>query len=109
MAVNPFDLVKAINEKKEVENTAEYVPYLSNIAFSYSMDTILLANEMNQYPNLPPEVQFDFMWYTVRKGRRYAKWYKEDEHPHLQTVMEYYKYSKQKALAALQTSFRSSL
>jgi hypothetical protein len=102
MAVNPFEIVKSINEKKPVENPAEYIPYLSNIAFSYSMDTVMLANEMNQYPNLPPEVQFDFMWHTVRKGRRYAKWFKETEHPHLQLVMDYFQYSKQKALQALQ-------
>ena len=102
MAVNPFDLVKAINEKKPVDNPGNYIPYLSNIAFSYSLDTVMLANEMNCYPNLPPDVQFDFMYEVVRKGKRYTKWYKEDDNPHLETVMEYYNYSKQKALQALQ-------
>lgn len=102
MAVNPFDLVKAINEKKPVDDSTEYIPYLSNIAFSYSMDTVMLANEMNCHPNMPPEAQFDFMDGTVKKGRRYAKWYKDTEPPHLEVVMKYYGYSKQKALQALQ-------
>ena len=102
MAVNPFDLVKAINEKKPVDDPSEYIPYLSNIAFSYSLDTVMLANEMNCHPNMPPECQFDFMNGTVKKGRRYNKWYKEDENSHLELIMEYYSYSKQKALQALQ-------
>ena len=102
MASNPFDLVKAINEKKSVDDPTQYIPYLSNIAFSYSLDTVMLANEMNTHPNMPPECQFDFMNGTVTKGRRYAKWYKDTEPPHLELVMEYYGYSKQKALQALQ-------
>ena len=54
------------------------------------------------HPNMPPECQFGFMDGTVTKGRRYAKWYKDTEPPHLELVMEYYGYSKQKALQALQ-------
>ena len=100
--MNPFELVKAINEKKPVDDATQYVPYLSNIAFSYSMDTVLLANEMNCHPNMPPEAQFDFMNGTVKKGRRYNKWYKEVEQAHLEAVMQYFNYSKQKALEALQ-------
>ena len=100
--MNPFEIVKAINEKKPVEDPKEYNPYLSNISFSYSLDTVMLANEMNCHPNLPPECQFDFMNGTVRKGRRYAKWYKETEHPHLTLVMDYFQLSKQKALEALE-------
>ncbi len=102
MAINPFDYVNAINEKKKVDNTINYNPYLTNISFSYSLDTVMLANEMNRYPRLPPPMQFDFLYGTVRKGKRFNKWYKETEHPHLEAVMEYYQYSKQKALQALE-------
>ena len=101
MAVNPFDLVKAINEKRAID-PKDYNPFLSNLAFSQTMDTVLLANEMNRFPNLPPECQFDFLYGTVKKGKRFGNWYKEPDYPHLETVMEYYGYSKQKALQALQ-------
>ena len=100
--MNPFEYVKAINQKKSVENTRDYNPYLSNMAFSYAMDTVLLANEMNYFHGLPPECQFDFLYAGIRKGNRWNKWYKEQEVPHLEAVMEYYKYSKKKALEALQ-------
>ena len=102
MAVNPFDYVRAINEKRNIDDPTQYVPYLSNIAFSYSLDTVMLANEMNCHPNMPPECQFDFMNGTVKKGSRYNKWHKDEEHPHLEMVMQYFNYSKQKALQALQ-------
>ena len=100
--MNPFEYVKAINEKKQVEHLREYNPYLANRSLSYNMDTVLLANEMNQYPRLPPEMQFDFLYSTVRRAKRYNKWVKPTEPPHLEAVMKYYGYSRQKALAALE-------
>ena len=56
---------------------------------------------MNKYPDLPAEVQFAFMNEVVRKGRRFSSWYKEEENPNVEIVMEYYNYSKEKALQAL--------
>ena len=99
---NPFDYVKAINEKKPVDNMVGYNPYLTNMALSYALDGVLLANEMNFFHGLPPECQFEFLYGGVRKGRRWSKWYKEEENPHVEIVMEYFGYSKQKALEALQ-------
>lgn len=109
MAVNPFDYVKAINEKRNIDNPSLYTPFLSNRAFSYHLDTILIANEMNKYPDLPSEVQFAFMNEAVRKGRRFSKWYKEDDPPNLELVMNYFGYNKQKALAALQVLTQENL
>jgi hypothetical protein len=61
----------------------------------------MLANELNCHPNLPPQCQFDFLYHTVKKGKRFNKWYKAEENPHLELIMEYYGYSKEKALEAL--------
>ena len=102
MAVNPFDYIKAINEKRDIEHTFNYNPYPSNIAFSLSLDTVMLAQEMNQYPRLSPRMQFDFMNGAVRKGKRYNKWHKEEEIPHLEAVTKYFGYSKRKAIEALE-------
>ena len=102
MAINPFDYVKAINEKKDVEHPYDYNPFLSNMSFSYSADTVMLANEMNRLHCIPPDAQFKFMFHAVRKGKRYSPWHKEPERPHLETVMKYYGCSKSKALQALQ-------
>jgi capsule polysaccharide modification protein KpsS len=100
--MNPFDYTKAINEKKSVLHLYEYNPYLTNTAFSYSLDTVMLSNEMNKYHGLLPEAQYDFYYNSVRRGKRYNKWHKKTEHPHLAAVMEYYGYSREKAIQALQ-------
>ena len=100
--INPFDYVKAIEAKTSMDDMSGYVPYLANHSLSNHLDTVMLANEMNCRPNLPPECQYDFLYGTVRKGRRYGKWHKPEEHPHLELVMDYFQYSKQKALQALQ-------
>ena len=107
--MNPFDYVRAIEAKTQVSDLSGYVPYLANHSLSNHQDTVLLANEMNCYPNLPPECQYDFLYGTVRKGRRYGKWHKPEEHPHLETVMTYFGYSKQKALEALTVLTQSDI
>tara|TARA_R110002050_G_scaffold88976_3_gene187468 strand:- start:305 stop:670 length:366 start_codon:yes stop_codon:yes gene_type:complete len=109
MAVNPFDYVKAINEKRPIDNHSSYTPFLSNRAFSYNLDTILAANEMNKHPDLPPEVQFSFMNEAIRKGRRYSAWYKGEIHPNLEIVMQFFNCSQQKALQALQVLTQENL
>ena len=99
--LNPFDYVTAIYEKRTISEMAGYNPYLSNHSLSNNLDTVLIANEMNCHPNLPPEAQYGFLYNAVRKGRRFGKWTKPTENPHVDTVMEYYNCSKDKALEAL--------
>ena len=107
--LNPFDYVKAINEKNSIGQVRDYNPFLTNRSLSYHLDTVMIANEMNKYPRLPGECQFDFLYNAVRKGRRYGGWYKEDVSPHLEMVMEFYNYSKHKALAALKVLTQDQL
>jgi len=109
MKLSPFDYVRAINEKSKIAHKRDYNPFLANVALSYSLDTIMMANEMNQYPLLPPQCQFDFLYKSVRKGKRFNKWYKEQETPYLEEVMSYYGYSKSKALEALQVLTQDQL
>jgi hypothetical protein len=109
MSESVFDWVKSINEKNYINHVRDYNPYLTNTALSYSMDTIMLANEMNQYPNLPPQCQYDFLYHSIRKGKRFNKWYKEQHVPYLEEVMKYYNCSKSKALQALQVLTQEQL
>ena len=109
---SPFFYVNAICEKTPVEEGEVrrfYSPYLTNHSLSNQMDCVLLANQMNLTPNLPPLTQFDFLWGTVRKGKRFGKWHKPQEQPHLELVMTYFGYSKQKALEALKVLTQSDL
>ena len=107
--LSPFDYVEAIQSKTTITEMAGYNPYLCNWSFSNNLDTCILSNTMNEHPNLPPEAQYDFLYGTVRKGRRYGKWNKPTEHPHLELVMQHYGYNKQKALEALTVLTQSDI
>ena len=94
---NPFDYVKSINKKNYEYDLSGYNPFLTNRAFAAFIDTILLAEEMNQCHTLSPALQYDFYYYAVRKGNRFDPIPKPVDSPHLEVVMEYFQYSKQKA------------
>ena len=100
--MNPFDYVKSINTKNHIDHVRDYNPFLTNRSLSYHLDTVLLANEMNRYPELPAICQYDFLFHSVRKGKRFSSWYKKEDVPNLEMVMEYYNYSESKARAALE-------
>ena len=55
--MSPFDYLNAINYTKKdimVDDIAEkqYNPFMVNRGLSYFQDTVLMANEMNQYAHL---------------------------------------------------------
>ena len=108
--MKPFDYVNSINftKKNLMKNTAndelaekDYVPFLTNKSLSYFTDTLLYANEMNRYHFLDKRLQYEFYLNSIRKKKRFAKWEKADNNDEVMMVQEYYKFSPQKAKAAL--------
>lgn len=98
---NPFDYVKSINYKDYQYDLSGYNPYLTNRAFAGHVDTIMFAEAMNQAHALGPELQYDFYYHAVRKGKRFGFPPKPPEMEHLEVIQEYYGYSRQKATEAL--------
>ena len=78
-----------------------YAPFLTNKSLSYFTDTILYANEMNRYHFLDKKLQYEFYLNSLRKKKRFAKWAKADDNDEVMMVQEYFKFSPQKAKAAL--------
>ena len=99
--ISPFHYVKSINKKDYQYDLSGYVPFLTNRAFAGFIDTIMFAEQMNQYHRLSPELQYDFYYYGIRKGSRFDPIPKVAEPAGLDIVMEYYQYSKQKALEVM--------
>ena len=108
--MKPFDYVNSINftKKNLMKNTANdelaekgYAPFLTNKSLSYFTDTILYANEMNRYHFLDKRLQYEFYLNSIRKKKRFAKWAKADDNDEVMMVQEYFKFSPQKAKAAL--------
>lgn len=80
--ISPFDYIKSItNTKKDImednsDNEKLYKPFLINRGLGYFIDTVLFANEMNLYPDIPVKSQYYYYLAAIRKGNRYAKWEK---------------------------------
>jgi len=104
--MNPFDFINEINDTKEqiiVDDITEkaYNPFLTNRQLSYFYDTTLLANEMNIKHQIDHKLQFDFLLNTVRRKKRFSKWFKQEQQRDVEVVKEYYGYSNEKARNAL--------
>ena len=79
-----------------------YPAFMVNRGLSYHRDTVLLANEMNQFSNLDNKLKYDFLINIVRaQKRQYSKWHKKAQSDDLEAVKEYYGYSDAKAVEAL--------
>ena len=79
------------------EFAVSYVPYVINRAFSMGGDTILYANEMNKYPEMSKQAQYDFYLNTIRKRKRRFKWAKTDEIEYVADVSQCYQVTEEKA------------
>jgi hypothetical protein len=105
--MSPFDFINAINDTKknlfeDPQAQKDYNAYIINRGLSYFPDTILYANEMNQRSSIDKDWQFFFYLNSIPKKKRFSKWAKKDaDSKSLQLVMEYYKYSSEKAKEAL--------
>ena len=98
---SPFDYVKSINMKDYEYDLAGYNPFLTNRCFAMHIDTLMLAEQMNQFHKLGPELQYDFYYYGVRKGKRFGFPPKPEQVDNLELVQEFFGYSRQKAIEAL--------
>jgi hypothetical protein len=102
--MSPFDFLNAINMTKkdlireDPLNEKDYNPFMVNRGLSYFADTVMMANEMNRNSGIPKKWQNDFLLNTISKKKRFSKWHKKDaDDRKLLLIMEYYKYSTERA------------
>ena len=103
------DYLNAINHTKErlmdtedEEWERKYSPFIVNKCLAPFPDTILLVNEINQYPSIDKKLQFDFLINSLRPRKRFTPWMKAKKLDNLEYVKEYYGYSNDKAKTALE-------
>lgn len=105
MSKSPFDYLKAINTTKqynlEPEDEKKYPSFVINRGLSYHVDTVLYANQMNMNHHLDAKIQYDYLFYSIKRKNRFTKWLKKDFDENLGIVMRYYKYNASKAKAIL--------
>lgn len=98
--MSPFDITSHINEKKGVLDVEEvgYSAYVINKVLSNTIDSVLFANEMNRYWEIPTQQQYDFYYHGLPKKKRFGKWHKnQDDTESLDLIQEYYGYSRKRA------------
>ena len=94
-----FNKNNLIEEDSDV--IRDYAPYIINRCLSGNLDCVMFVNEMNKYPNLDKDMQYNFYLNTLRKKKRFSPWLRKDKVTDLQSVKQYYGYSNEKASQAL--------
>jgi len=106
MTTNPFDWVTSISETKEDLTSQDprknYNPYIVNKALSHQLDCLLLCNEMNFRHFLDKDIQYSFLFNSIRKRKRPRFWVKKLNIDNLDTIKSYFGYNNDKAQQALE-------
>lgn len=71
---NVFKYATAINKGQKLPVEEDYNKFLTTRSFSFHIDSILYANEVNRYPDLDNEMHFQFLLHSIRPRNRYGKW-----------------------------------
>lgn len=98
------DIIPSILQTKKnvLEDEKDYHAFVVNRALSFHYDCVMQANMMNQCPNLPPKLQYQFLLNSVRGYKRpFRKWEKRETIDDLEIVKEYFGYSNEKAKETL--------
>jgi hypothetical protein len=102
------DWMYSINQSKknimeeDADAERQYPPFIVNKCLSYHRDSVLFAGEMNRNSHLPKKMQYDFFINTLKPRKRFSPWNKSTTPEDVELVKEYYGYSRDKALQALE-------
>ena len=97
----PWKFTNAIDRGEDIVRTSDnpevvlldYNPFIINRSYSRFLDTVMLANELNQRTLLSTQLQHDFFINTVKPGKRFAKWVKPEKLEDIAVIKEYYDYN----------------
>ena len=102
---HPFYLIDNISYRKEnIDNntiSSYYNAFLTNRSFSYHVDSLIYANEMNRRYDLDKDMQYSFYLNSLRARKRLAKWSKTRNEEQLKTISEHFNYSYTKSRQVL--------
>ncbi|WZW73129.1 clamp loader of DNA polymerase [Vibrio phage TCU-VP03-AIR1] len=103
--LSPFDFLNSLYMKDYIMNDdvkSQYQAFMVNRGMSNGIDTVVHAYIMDQVGSkLPPDMQYDYYYHAVRKGKRYNSWAKETKYEAVDMIMEIYQINKQKAIDVL--------
>lgn len=86
------DLIRSSDDPEAMAKS--YNPWIINKAFSYYPDTILYANEINQYGGCDNLLQHDFYLNSLSKRKRFSKWAKTVKTDDIEMLSRFYNVSQ---------------
>jgi hypothetical protein len=79
-----------------------YAPYIVNRALSYHLDCVPFVNEMNMYPGIDKDMQYQYYLNSIRSmKRKFQPWQKSNKVENIECVKTFFGYSDNKAKEAL--------
>ena len=104
--MSPFVFVNSISYSKKMKSLSSldesiYNPFITNKNFSYFVDTILIANEINMRHTADKKLQYDYLLNKIRPRKRFSKWNKHIKDGSIELIKEYYKVNDVKAKTIL--------
>jgi hypothetical protein len=93
---SPFDFIKSVSNTKQdmlsedPELVKYYNAFIVNRGLSYFPDTVLLANDLNMYPDIPAVSQYYYYMGAIRKGKRFSKWEKPKKDDDISLIQKIY-------------------
>jgi hypothetical protein len=101
---NVFDIINSLSfDKKDYPDdilNKHYNTFIVNKQFSYFPDTILHANELNQY-QLPIRMQYEYYLNSIKSRRRFSKWVKTTTDDTIEIIKQYFNVNTARALEFL--------
>ncbi len=80
----------------------DYAPFVVNRALSYHLDCVPFVNEMNMYPGLDKDMQYQYYLNSIRSmKRKFQPWQKSSKVENIECVKTFFGYSDNKAKEAL--------
>jgi hypothetical protein len=104
MTTEPFQFLNEIqttkahslSETPDIEK--DYPPFFINRGLSQHLDTLFVANDMNQFWHvLENRLQYDYLFYSIKKRNRFGAWAKKAKNEDIDLVRKVYNCSYKKA------------
>lgn len=103
--MSPFDYVDLILHKKKQDGDldfADYAPFIVNRSLSYHLDCVPFVSEINMYPGLDKDMQYQYYLNSIRSmKRKFQPWQKSNKVENIECVKTFFGYSDNKAKEAL--------
>jgi hypothetical protein len=95
---SPFRFLKSIMDTKEHLDPDNYNPFFTNRGLSQHIDALMYAQEMNLNHSLPPSLQYEYLFHSIRKMRRpIKKWAKSKDQDDIDLIQTHFACNKQRA------------